>query len=245
MYQVRLGTKQRSRVNAALDDLRVIRSLSLYAAQNNDHDYQDKAVRRFTDLKQKVGQAGQLRDCYDIHSHQVSPLTSLAYYDLLTLKAFETKQNYIRQLQLVQKGYLGSRLPLYAANYDWSRKQYSRQPLNTSEALLTLLHLAEVKHLRAESLRWLSHKVTSSTLYNRYQVNGAVSNWGESAANYAIAARIFAVTRQPRLYQLAMNQVWRFQIQDRRSNLQGGLGDANQKVSYAFNDLEALISAGY
>lgn len=245
MYRLQPGTNQRSKVNATLDDLRVIRSLSLYAALNHNHRYENKAVQRFAHLQQKVGQAGQLRDFYDVHSHQVSSLTSLAYYDLLTLRAFETKQNYARQLRLVQKGYLGSQLPLYAADYNWSHKQYSRQPLNTSEALLTLLHLAEVKHLRAASLQWLSHKVTSSTLYNRYQINGTVSNWGESAANYAIAARIFAVTRHPRLYQLAMNQVWRFQIQDRRSVIQGGLGDANQKVSYAFNDLQALISAGY
>ncbi|GAX04910.1 hypothetical protein IWT25_00204 [Secundilactobacillus pentosiphilus] len=245
MYRLQLAPKRRSKVNATLDDLRVIRALSLYAAQNHDDRYQEKAARRFADLKRKVGRAGQLRDFYDSHSHQVSSLTSLAYYDLLTLKIFETQQAYSRQLQLVQQGYLGSQFPLYAANYDWSRKQYSRQPLNTSEALLTLLHLAEVKHLRTESLQWLSHRVTSRTLYNRYQVSGAVSNREESAANYAIAARIFAVTKHPRLYQLAMNHVWRFQIQDRRSKIWGGLGDANQSVSYAFNDLQALIAAGY
>lgn len=245
MYRLQLAPQRRSKVNAMLDDLRVIRALSLYASQNYDIQYQEKAARRFAGLKQKVGRAGQLRDFYEIHSHQVSSLTSLAYYDLLTLRVFETKRDYSRQLQLVQRGYLGERLPLYAANYNWSRKRYSQQPLNTSEALLTLLHLAEVRQLRASSLQWLSHRVTGKMLYNWYQVNGTVSDRGESAANYAIAARIFAVTRHPRLYQLAMDQVWRFQLQDRRSKIWGGLGDANRSVSYAFNDLQALIAAGY
>jgi len=245
MYQVQAGHQQRSKMNATLDDLRVIRSLGLHAAQTHNEHYQTKAIQRFAALKRKVGKHGQLRDFYDTQFHHVSSLTSMAYYDLLTLREYETKPVFNDQLQLVQKGYLGSQLPLYATNYDWNRRQYSTSPLNTSEALLTLLHLAEVKHLREPSLQWLAHQVTSSTLYNRYEVSGEVDNWGESAANYAIAARIFAVTRRPALYQLAMNQVWRFQIQDRRSDLQGGLGDDNQKVSYAFNNLQALISAGY
>ncbi|MFC6253625.1 glycosyl hydrolase family 8 [Secundilactobacillus hailunensis] len=245
MYQVQTGNRQQSKMNATLDDLRVIRSLGLYAVKTHNDHYQIKAIQRFADLKRKVGRHGQLRDFYDTQFHQVSSLTSMAYYDLLTMREYETKSIFDGQLQLIQKGYLGSQLPLYAANYNWTRRQYSTSPLNTSEALLTLLHLAEVKHLKESSLRWLAHQVTNSTLYNRYEVSGAVSNWGESAANYAIAARIFAVTRQPALYRLAMNQVWRFQIQNRRSDLQGGLGDDSQKVSYAFNDLQALISAGY
>lgn len=245
MYRVQVATGQRSKVNATLDDLRVIRSLGLYAAKAHDERYQNKAIQRFAALKQKVSKNGQLRDFYDTQYQQVSPLTSLAYYDLLTLREYQTKSTYTKQLQLVQRGYLGAEFPLYAANYDWEKHNYSASELNTSEALLTLLHLAEVGHLKDVSLRWMANQVTNSTLYNRYEISGEVSNWSESAANYAIAARIFAVTKHPRLYQLAMNQVWRFQIQDRRSNLQGGLGDANQNVSYAFNDLQALISTGY
>ena len=245
MYQVQLGLGTRSKVNATLDDLRVIRSLGLYAAKRHSQRYFSEAVKRFTALKQKVGRKGQLRDFYDTRSHQVSNLTSLAYYELLTLKTFENQSDYQRQLKLVQRGYLNSQLPLYAANYDWQRHQYSKKALNTSEALLTLLHLAEVHQLPATSLRWLTHQVTSGTLYNRYRINGEVADWSESPANYAIAARIFAAVREPRLYRLAMNQVWRFQIKRSGSPLKGALGDDNQNLSYAFNDLQALISSGY
>ncbi|MCH5462773.1 glycosyl hydrolase family 8 [Lactobacillus sp. LC28-10] len=245
MYRMRVSTGKRSKVNATLDDLRVIRSLGLYAAKTHDEYYQTKAIQRFAALKRKVSKNGQLRDFYDTEYQQISPLTSLAYYDLLTLREYEMKSTYAKQLRLVQRGYLGAQLPLYAVNYDWTKQRYSTSELNTSEALLTLLHLAEVGHLKDASLRWLANQVTNSTLYNRYKVTGEVSDWNESAANYSIAARIFAVARHPRLYQLAMSQVWRFQIQDSHSNLQGGLGDSNQNVSYAFNDLQALVSAGY
>lgn len=250
MYRIDTDTRDRSDVNATLDDLRVIRSLGLYAAKTNSTRYQKIAMERFDKLWQKVGSGDHLRDFYDVESRQTSPITSLAYYDLLTLKTFEScraggKNRYQKQLQFVKNGFLRNNLPLYAVNFNWTDKRYSKKSLNTSEALLTLLHLAEVHQIRSDSLEWLRQRVNAAKLYNGYNVKGGVTDWGQSAANYAIAARIFAVTKHRGLYNQAMNQVWRFQLKDSGSKLSGSLGDSKRHVSYAFNNLQALESSTY
>ncbi|MTV81849.1 hypothetical protein [Secundilactobacillus folii] len=250
MYRVTTPNQTRATVNATLDDLRVIRSLGLYSAKTHSHVYLKKATTRFARLWQKVGVGDYWHDLYDVKDHQVSPLSSLAYYDLLTLKVFDRtlkdgKQRYQRQLKFVQNGFLGHSLPLYAVNYNWQNHRYSRASLNTSEALLTLLHLAEVHKLRSDSLMWLRQRINAAKLYNGYNVQGEVTDWGQSAANYAIAAQIFATVKQRGLYNQAMNQVWRFQIKLPSSKLSGSLGDSKHHVSYAFNDLEALQASVY
>lgn len=245
-FRYRLSQQhQLSSVNATVDDFRIIRALRIAALKTGRQRYQAMAKWHFQSLAKRVQVGHQFRDFYDAHTQQTASITSLAYYDLLTMRAFENRDaSYRQQLSLVQKGYLSNDLPLYAANYNWRQRRYSTQPLNTSEALLTLLHLAEVGQLKLASLKWVQQRVSDHQLYNGYSVTGQVTTRTQSAGNYAIAARIFAVAHRPVDYQRAMKQVWQFQIRG-HDQLTGALGDRQQHLSYAFNDLQALVATTY
>jgi hypothetical protein len=67
-----------------------------------------------------------------------------------------------------------------------------KKDLNTSEALITLLHLSQIKAVKNESLDWLQKRVETKTLYNGYSMTGKVTDYNQSAANYAISAMIFS-----------------------------------------------------
>ncbi|KLD58611.1 hypothetical protein WP50_24965 [Lactiplantibacillus plantarum] len=107
----------------------------------------------------------------------------------------------------------------------------------------TLLHLAEVGHLKATSRRWLIQRVTHRDLANGYTTRGTVSVGGESAANYALAASIFATLGDEKHYQVAMNNVWRLQVQQDSSPINGGIGDVKTKQVYSYSNLTALNAA--
>ncbi len=247
-YRYDPTTRQKSDVNATIDDLRVIRALQSYAYLTKSARYAKEAAKRFALLRQHLLVKGRLVDFYDSRSHQASTTSSLAYYDLKTLSFFQSttaaeRANYRKQLKLVESGYLGDAFPLYAASYQWQTMSYSTQDLNTSEALLTLLHLAEVNRLKASSLAWLQLRVKTQTLYNRYAVSGEVVNQGQSTANYAIAAMIFAQEGKKSWYQKAMTIVW--ERQNHTSFLAGGFGDPKTRSTYAFDNLEVLLASSY
>lgn len=249
-YRVDHVNGKQYHVNATLDDLRIIRSLQLYAQLTHSHRYRYEAAKRFALLKRNVISSGQVSDFYDSHTHQKSTTSSLAYYDLLTLHYFEKttasdKVAYARQLRLVKNGYLGDAFPLYSASYDWKTKKYSTANLNMSENLETMLHLSEVHQLNSHTLTWLKQRVKQHDLSNGYSVTGVIVDRGQSAANYALAAMIFANENDSQNYQRAMALVWQSQVTDKDSIIYGALGDMQTKDAYSFNNLVALLASLY
>lgn len=249
-YRYDPTTKKRSNVNATLDDFRVIRALEVYAINTKSHVYAKKAATRFAKLQKHVLAKGRLVDFYDVNAHQASTTSSLAYYDLLTMRYFESvsktqRRYYAKQLELVQAGYLGNAFPLYASSYDWQSGEYSSKNLNTSEALEVLLHLAEVGQVKQQSVDWLAEQVSAHKLYNSYTIDGNVVNQDQSSANYALAALIFATVHNRAMYQAAMKAVWASQVVNQKSPIFGSLGDAATGQTYSFNNLTALVATTY
>ena len=247
-YRYDPRTKKRYRVNATLDDLRIIRALLAYDQAHQTTHYRKEATQRYQNLVNTTIKKGQLVDYYDVQARKATTTGSLAYFDLQTLKYFEqeTKKGrraYRKQLIVVRGGYLGDVFPLYAKSYQWTTGEYSDGNLNTSEALETLLHLAEVGQLKATSRRWLVQRVTKRDLENGYTTTGTVSVGGESAANYALAAVIFAKLRDRQHYRVAMANVWRLQVNQKNTAIDGSIGDAKTKQVYSYSNLTALNAA--
>ncbi|VDG17932.1 glycosyl hydrolase family 8 [Lactiplantibacillus mudanjiangensis] len=247
-YRYDPRTKKRHTVNATLDDLRIIRALLAYDQMHQTKTYRREATQRYQTLVNTSIKDGHLVNYYDTHTKKATTTGSLAYFDLKTLAYFEkgTKKgraNYRKQLTVVQGGYLGDVFPLYAASYQWTTSKYSSASLNTSEALTTLLHLAEVGKLKATSRRWLVQRLQQHNLENGYTTTGTVSVGGESAANYALAAMIFAAIKDQSHYQLAMKDVWRLQVTKSSAAIVGGIGDAKTDQAYSYNNLTALNAA--
>lgn len=240
-YRYDPQTHQLSNVNATLDDLRIIRALQLYATLTHSHYYRHEAAKRFSLLKTGSLKNGKLANFYDVKTHKQSTNSSLAYYDFVTLKYFETvttkgKKFYKHQLHVVKQGYLGDAFPLYASSFNLKTYAYSNRSLNTSEALETVLHLAEVGEVKTETLNWLKIQIESGHLYNRYSTLGIVLDKSQSAANYSLAAMIFANAGDNREYQRAMRLAWQAQVTQKGSPLYGGLGDLKSKDAYSYNN---------
>lgn len=244
-YRYNPTTHKQYPVNATLDDLRIIKALVVYDAINHTNRYQKESATRFKALASHCIVGGQLVDYYDVNQDQAAKKGSLAYFDLQTLRYFENatdkgKDRYQKQLRVVQNGYLGDVFPLYHASYNWQTKQYSADNLNTSEALEVLLHLAEVGKLKSASKNWLVFQVNKRALKNGYRITGEVANNGQSVANYALAAMIFATIGDRVHYQTAMQLVWKEQIRDKQSPIFGALSNQQAQIAYSFNNLTAL-----
>ncbi|PMD70675.1 hypothetical protein [Companilactobacillus nuruki] len=241
---------KKSNVNATLDDLRIIRSLQMYYEATGNSKYRYEAAKRFTMLKSNVIKKGRLTDFYDVKAKRASSDSSLAYYDFLTLKYFESdskqdKKYYQNQVKMVQRGYLGDAFPLYASSYSWQSGAYSDKDLNTSEALETILHLSEVGKCKKVTLNWLARQVKEHKLYNSYSIDGAAIDKNQSSGSYALAAMIFAKNKDEKMYHYTMNVMWRSQVEDKSSPIYGALGIKRQKQAYSFNNLLGLVSSKY
>ncbi|MFC6180428.1 glycosyl hydrolase family 8 [Lactiplantibacillus daowaiensis] len=247
-YRYDPRTKKRYRVNATLDDLRIIRALLAYDQMHQTNTYRHEATTRYQTLVNTSIKDGHLVDYYDMQTKKAASTASLAYFDFKTLKYFEqgTKKGrkaYRDQLTVVKGGYLGDVFPLYAANYQWTTSQYGSVNLNTSEALETLLHLAEIGQLKSTSRRWLIQRLTQNNLQNGYTTTGTVSVTGQSAANYALVAMIFKVVHDRPHYQQAMRAVWKMQVTQPSSTIFGAIGDAKSRQVYLYSNLTALNAA--
>ncbi|MQS75583.1 hypothetical protein [Companilactobacillus halodurans] len=249
-YRYDPKTNKLNNVNATLDDLRIIRALQIYADLTNSKSFKKEAAKRFAMLKKNTMSNGKIASFYDVKSKEDSAEGSLSYYDLMTLKYFESvskksKKMYRQQLEVVESGYLGDAFPLYANYYDWSDKSYSQDNLNTSESLETILHLSEVKKVKEASLNWLEHQVDNDTLYNSYSVNGGVIDKEHSAGSYALAAMIFSRENNSKMYHRAMGLVLKYQVTDKSSAIYGGIGIGQKNEAYSYNNLMALMASKY
>lgn len=249
-YRYDPRTHKKANVNATLDDLRIIRALQMYATLTHSKYYRQEAAKRFALLKTGSLKNGKVADFYDVKSHKQSSDSSLAYYDFVTLKYFESvnqtgKRLYKKQLKIVQNGYLGDAFPLYAASYQLKTQTYSVNTLNTSETLETVLHLAEIGKIKATTLSWLKTQIEAGHLYNAYTTLGIVRDKNQSAANYALAAMIFACENDQNVYEKAMQLAWKSQVTKTNSPIYGGLGNAQTTDAFSYNNLETLLAAEY
>ena len=75
---------------------------------------------------------------------------------------------------------------------------------------------------------------------NWYNFDGSVKDENESAAVYALAARLFWLNNDSKYALWCYSKVLAFQIED-VSDFGGGFGDQDSGMVYAFDQLEALL----
>ena len=125
---------------------------------------------------------------------------------------------YEQWLSWIEGGYLGDDLPLHAwaveikAGTDESAYlpfAGSVAAVQTGEAFLTLLHLAEVGQLRAESLLWLKNQLYNQNKIDEsyHIVQGTPMTGNESIAACALIARIARIQLDQPLYELAVERL--------------------------------------
>lgn len=143
----------------------------------------------------------------------------LASVDLFTLQQLAVLDArwqviYDRYLPLIQNGYLGDDLPLYALGINQKAGSYlyftgESPSIDTEEALVTLLHLCETGQDQERSLNWLRDQMFNQhAIYLSYHITqGQPTSNQESVKAYAIVARIARIKGDRDLYDAAVNRL--------------------------------------
>ena len=230
----------RANSNALLDDLRIAKALA--AAEKCWGGYEAPLKELAGQLLSRNTYRGKLCSFYDFKFRKSGSSISLAYGDFEALNSLaEYESDYERLAedlkQLVDGGFIGSGFPLYYSSYDYKEQRYSRESLNTAEALLTLYHLCGTELLREESLQWLKNAIKTNTLAARYEVDGTpVAGYQyDSTAVFAIAALIGQKCGDGELYRLSREAMERARVADTNSFFYGcftHIGDGSDLRSF-------------
>jgi hypothetical protein len=238
-------------LNAAVDDLRLIRSL--YEAGEAFHHpaytlQADKYSARFMRYNVKNG---YMYDFYDAQAGKTNDFITLCYIDLQTLSLVppspEQKELIAHMAQIISGGYLSDSFPFYQTRYDYASQAYSSDSIHTVESMLTILALSEVHLQRETSIEFIRDKVKSGQLYGAYTLHGQPVNNIQSTAIYAIAAMIGSTLGDQELYEASIARMNAFQLPSAGSGdeLAGGFADAATGQAYSFDNLMALLAYSY
>ncbi|MEK8126498.1 hypothetical protein WMW72_01070 [Paenibacillus filicis] len=237
-------------VNAAVDDLRIIRSLYEAGQVFQDDTYTSEAKTYGQRFYEHNVKDGLLYDFYDNTYHITNDSITLCYIDLKTLKllpiADKPKAAFIsNMLGISKKGYLGDNFPFYETRYEYQKAAYSSERINTVESLLTILSLAEIRQHEPSSIRFIKDQVKAGTLYGQYTKEGKPTTDIRSTAIYAITAMIGAELGDRSLYEDSIRRMNEFQVLDSGNMLHGGFGDTGSGQAYSFDNLMALLAYAY
>lgn len=237
-------------LNAAVDDLRIIRALYEAGAVFEEPRYTTEADHYGSRFYQYNIKNNDLYDFYDEQYSVTNDFITLCYIDLKSLAQLPIAADDLKRLTanmktILSEGYLSDQFPLYETRYAYKTDSYSSDHINTVESLLTILSLAEVQQHNPASIRYLKEKVQSGTLYGQYTKEGQATNQVQSTAIYAIAAMIGSVLEDKQLYEDSIGRMNAFQVKDKASALNGGFGDVASKQAYSFDNLMALLAYAY
>ncbi|MBY3619016.1 hypothetical protein HGO21_05600 [Acinetobacter sp. CUI P1] len=237
-------------LNAAVDDLRMIRALYEAGEKFGDERYiaeADKYGERFYNYNIKDG---KLYDFYDMEYSSTNTFVTLCYINLGTLRKLSISSQFSKKLTndmnvILENGYLSDEFPFYETRFNYETGKYSSENINTVESLLSILALAEVDQQKSTSIDFIKQQVEAGTLYGQYSREGKPLNDIRSTAIYAITAMIGAEIRDESLYHKSIERMNEFRVTDVGSPLYGGFGDVASGQAYSFDNLMALLAYVY
>ncbi|MFU0832476.1 MAG: hypothetical protein ACFWUC_05990 [Oscillospiraceae bacterium] len=242
--------EQKAEVNSALDDIRLWSALIDADAVWGGYAQAAETIQNA--IYEKNVRNRRLVSFFEFDTGRKSHSLSLCYADIAALQRMaesDTRFAAVAEntLKTVEGGYISDDFPLYYAVFDYDNNSYSHEDLNTAEALYTLLHLAQVGKLKAESLSWLKERVLGEGLAARYHVDGSAVTGYEyhSTAVYALAALIAQHAGDRELYNAALQKMERYRNGDASSTTYGAFGDAQSGDFPAFDQcMPLLVYAG-
>ncbi|MDI4650155.1 hypothetical protein [Cohnella hashimotonis] len=238
-------------VNAAVDDLRIIRALYEAGAMFKDDAYKSEADRYGQRFYAYNVKDGRLYDFYDETYKTTNDFVTLCYIDLKTLGMLDIPDGDKKLLlenarQTAEDGYLGDAFPFYETRYDYGTGEYaSPQDIRTVESLVTILHLSEAGLAHPESVAYIKKQVGAGTLFGTYNRSGEAKDDVRSTAIYALAAMIGSAAGDKELYEQAMARMNELRTTGTGGPLDGGFGDPATGQAYSFDNLTALLAYAY
>ncbi|MGO4543344.1 hypothetical protein AB4Z29_00910 [Paenibacillus sp. 2TAB23] len=247
-YSPKLNKKYQ--LNAAVDDLRIIRALHEAEAAFNVPLYGQEASTYGSRFYEHNVKDGYAYDFYDESYQVTNQFITLCYIDLKSLQLLPLSSKEGNKLMenmaaIARNGYLSDQFPFYETRYSYEKNDYVSENINTVESLLTILALSEMNMHKPESIRYLKKQVKDGTLYGQYSRSGVAQNQIQSTAIYAIAAMIGAETEDKALYEDSMDRMNQFRIIEANSPFLGGFADLASGQAYSFDNLMALLAYAY
>ena len=241
------GEKGPAGVNALLDDLRIWSALD-EAGRRWDARYTASAKTLLDALSSScVNKNGQLVDFVEFESGRQAATLTLCYIDLKSLEAMAKESSALTTplesaREILQNGRISDAFPLYYCRWDYEKKTYSQDSLNTAEALYTLWNLSRAKALPSDALAWLRARVETATLAARYRVDGTAVPGYEyhSTAVYGLAALIAREENDPALFETALRRMERMSCLDKNDAMFGAYCQQGAEA-YAFDQLIPLL----
>lgn len=234
-WRIRQGAKQET-VNAAIDDLRIVKALVMAAEKWGRDDYQVIA-KGFSNKLLRYCVRGESLMAYDAPDSPEAPFT---YYDFMAMEMMgQVNKEWYKLAAISREKVLEHQLKgLPFFNDKWFSKE---KGFPTVENLLIMMHLAEVGIRDTQALIWLKKQLEQHGLYSSYSIEGKAFNYVESPAIYAITARIALFNGDEELYYLAIERLKNMQNLD-NNQYHGGFIDLKRLSAYSFDQLLSLLA---
>ena len=234
-------------VNAAIDDLRIIRAFFEAAAAFADPGYKEMADSYGKNLYQTNVRDNVLVDYYDGQYKEQSSFLTLCYGDLETIRLLgELDQRwnsvYETTLTVLLEGYISDEFPLFATSYDHVQGTYPPADITTCQSLITAVTLAEAGVCPIETFAFVKDLVTRGELFCTYDMSGAPLDDVHSTVNYALAVILGHLCEDTELQQAAYTMMMEYWVADENSPVYGGFADVATTEAHSFDNLYALIA---
>lgn len=236
-----------SKVNALIDDFRIYHALE--EATNIWEGY-DEILNNFREKLLKYGlKNGRFVDFYNTESKEYASRFTLCFADFKAMQQLsKSKQEvltaYNNSKELVLKGQISDSFPLFYSWYNYKEKKYEKDDLNAAEAMVTLLHLAEVELLPDNTLEWLKSQMKQSGVKARYTIEGKVVegyNY-DSTAVYALIAMIGVEVEDFDLINQAVKKMEKMRIDDTDYLYNGAFGMEDGSGITSFDQVMPLLA---
>lgn len=245
----RVQDKEAGNVNALIDDLRIYRALS--RAQELWGGYENALASMEDAMASRMIVEDKFTDFYDFDREDPASRFTLCYGDLEAMELlFAHTGNAVfdraagTALELMERGQISDEFPLYYSWYNYDSGRYERDDLNTAEAMLTLLHLAQEGRLKNNTIRWLKTRMDGEGLFLRYTVKGDVAKGyrSESTAVYAIVAMIADEIGDEKLLSQSLKKMEKLHIQNTALAYNGAYGMEDGSGITSFDQLMPLTA---
>ena len=239
-----------SEVNSLLDDFRILGAL---LSANDLWGGYDQLITSYSDEIAKCGIHNRnYVDFYDSGYKKYADRFTLCYGDLPVMSRLAVlderfTQPYESAKKLILGGKISEGFTLYYSWYDYNKNSYVSDDLNTAEAMVTLLHLAEAGLLGDDTMAWLKKQMDAGGVKARYKTDGTVVegyNY-DSTAVYALIAMIGEIEGDKKLQGKALKKMEKMRIMDTAYPYYGAFGLEDGSGITSFDQVMAMLAYEY
>lgn len=245
-YDPNADQANRYTVNAAIDDLRIMKGLMLGSEVFSKRSLMKDTKKYANRFYESNIVNNQIYDFYDTKLFMKNSFITLCYLDLEAIMMLAEVDDrfvdiYDNSLITLEGGYISDEFPMFMSKYDYPTRKYSApQGINMVEAILTALNLSYAGKCPETTITYLKEKLENGKIYARYELDGTVSEKFESTAIYALCAMLAKNIGDESMLQTSLAHMRKFTVTQRSNSLYGAFGD--EKNVYSFDNLMALTA---